>query len=744
MKQAEIKVGGHYRAKVSRQLVTVRVDAIEDNPFGGAGDPSSHTAFHCTNLETGRKLVFRSAQKFREEVRQGPPVPRRKTVEAEAPTGTLPEADGPAPDDFTDYVDPTAPVVQSNLFTEYGEEVFNRPPTLWLYAKAVLEAGFTRDNLPPEDWEPGQPGPVSAPSPNAKSYISILRQPTDLKVEVLPPSSPSSKPLTGLGAKLLGPSKPVDNGRPSAPHLIIEARAGTGKTTTLIEGLRLLKTGHTTFIPSEQQEAIWQSLLLSKDRCKFVGFAAFNRSIANELKRRVPPGCDAMTMNGLGYKAVRRSFNLLPDDKAVNENRTTDIMEELTGLNLHQLRASKPTVLKAVRQLVNLAKTNLLGYIPGEPALSCDWPLELDRIAHHYEVELEDERGGKDRSDEIFDLVPRVLERCRDVERDGCVDYADQLWLPVVLGLRVFRYDVLLVDEAQDMNRCQHALARMAGERLILCGDPRQAIYGFAGADNESMKRLAAELGAESRQCLTLPLTVTRRCGKAIVTEANRIVKEFTAFESNPEGKITTGVYPFYVVDGQRMERPFENTYLAQVQPNDMVLCRVNAPLVSQCLSFIKRGIRAKIMGRNVGQSLINLINQLEVATVEELVGKVDNWSRLEVAKEQVRRHPNEAKIINIHDRAECLRGFTEGSTTLQEVKDKIDKIFTDDEAAPAIRLSSIHKAKGLEARRVFLLRPEGAGCPHPAAKSTWQQEQEMNLLYVAITRAIEELVYVS
>ena len=60
------------------------------------------------------------------------------------------------------------------------------------------------------------------------------------------------------------------------------------------------------------------------------------------------------------------------------------------------------------------------------------------------------------------------------------------------------------------------------------------------------------------------------------------------------------------------------------------------------------------------------------------------------------------------------------------------------------VLLSSIHKAKGLEADRVFLIEPEGAPVPHPMAKQDWEIEQEWNLRYVAITRAKKELIYVS
>ena len=55
-----------------------------------------------------------------------------------------------------------------------------------------------------------------------------------------------------------------------------------------------------------------------------------------------------------------------------------------------------------------------------------------------------------------------------------------------------------------------------------------------------------------------------------------------------------------------------------------------------------------------------------------------------------------------------------------------------------AIVLSSIHKAKGLEAPRVGILSAHLL--PHPMARQEWSYQQEVNLAYVAITRARREL----
>jgi hypothetical protein len=61
VKAQDIKVGGHYTAKVNENLVTVRVDAIRGE--SKCGVPTG--PYDVTNLKTGRKTTFRSAAKFR-------------------------------------------------------------------------------------------------------------------------------------------------------------------------------------------------------------------------------------------------------------------------------------------------------------------------------------------------------------------------------------------------------------------------------------------------------------------------------------------------------------------------------------------------------------------------------------------------------------------------------------------------------------------------------------------------------
>lgn len=523
--------------------------------------------------------------------------------------------------------------------------------------------------------------------------------------------------------------KPLDN----APHIIVQALAGTGKTTTLLEGIKIVKGLGTNLTPSPQQQAVWDAMELSKDHAKTIGFVAFNKSISQELQQRVPSGVEAMTLHSLGFKAVLKTF----DRVKVENNRVSNIICEITGKDIWELRKKNQVMLSATQELVNLCKMNLVNY---------DDNIELFQgLASNYDIDLNGSRT------EVFELVPRVLELCMDVAKDKCLDFSDMIWLPTVLNLQVSKYDLLLVDERQDLSRCQQALALMSGQRIVAVGDSHQSIYGFCGADAEACANLKQLLLGTGREVIELPLTVTRRCGKAIVKEAQKFVPEFEAHESCVEGKVYTStldVTRYKGMAGDGTGPIADGGYTAIAKSGDMVLCRTNAPLISECFKFLKQGRKAIIAGRDIGQGLIKLINKLEkkadgltAYTIANLVSDLEQWYKQESEKELAKRNPSDAKLASISDKHDCLQCFCEDAATVKEVTDKIERIFSDTET-DGIRLSSGHKSKGLEAKRVFILQLDGGYQFKP--KNANDAQQEINLRYVMCTRAIEELVYVS
>ena len=564
----------------------------------------------------------------------------------------------------------------------------------------------------------------------AADPVAEVEQRPDPSVAASTAALPSTPTVTALVAasqpSQLASMLTAATAQDHLPHVEVQALAGTGKTTTMIEGLKIAK-GITPLIqPSEQQAAVWEQIKAGKHGS--VRVSSFSTKITDELKNRCNAygldrvGVEARGIHSLGVQAVRQRFGNVSPDKA--KWVVADIAAELLGTTTKDARGTKTMdAIWAVDSLVSLCKQTLT-----DPT-----PEALDELTSHYDVELNGQR------DKVYGLVPQALERCKRPKDGRWITFDDMIWLPLVHDLPIFKVDLQIVDEAQDLNRMQQELMYRAGHRIIFVGDEHQAIYGFAGADAESMRRMRQKLNMDShpqkfdnfRGCVTLPLTVTRRCCKAVVQHAQQWVPGFTAHESNPDGALTDAGY----------EETSSRQYRKLAQAGDLVLCRVNAPLVSQCFRFLKANRKAVILGRKIGEGLAALLDKSKASRTVDLIPWLGDWLAKEQANENAKKHPSEGRLDNLQDKHDCLLAFCEGRSEVAEVKAKIDEVFTDNKS-DGVTLSSIHKAKGLEADRVFILQPKGVG-PRRDKMQRWELEQEANLDYVAATRAKLELCYV-
>jgi superfamily I DNA/RNA helicase len=495
-----------------------------------------------------------------------------------------------------------------------------------------------------------------------------------------------------------------------APHVMVSAFAGTGKTTTLIEALNVMIFGKSKLTPSDQQKAIWDAIGMEKPAS--IIFAAFNKSIATELERRVPSTVQASTMHALGNGLLRTAFGWLGNP---NGWKTVNSLERLTGVPYKEMFDKKiPYAL--VRQLVSLCKTSLVDF-KSPNAFDA-----IDALVVHHAIDL-----GKFAQEVVYGHVVACLKDAVTLSNKNKpreIDFDDMVWLPIVLDLPIAKVDLLLLDERQDTNAMQQELAFRMAHRLVCVGDNKQAIYGFAGADHKAYESLITRLGATDRGVIELPLTVTRRCGQKIVEEAQQFVPTFEAHETNSDGEVTS-----------IKEEDFEKN----VGDKDMVLCRCNAPLVSGCFRLLKEGRKARIQGRDIGKNLINQIEKFKTTDLTDLKIKLAAWYSKEEEKLQSKKFPSESALIALQDKYECIVVFADNVETVDGLIAKINTVFSD--SGVGVLFSSVHKAKGLEADTVFILKPELM--PHKMAKTAWQLEQEYNIKYIAITRAINKLVYV-
>jgi superfamily I DNA/RNA helicase len=477
-------------------------------------------------------------------------------------------------------------------------------------------------------------------------------------------------------------------------HKCLRARAGTGKTSTIIEAaLDYIKV-----FPAHK-----------------VAICAFGKPIQIEIAKKLEKlnidwkQVQACTTHSLGFEPVRSTFKNVKVDKF----KVRDLMRAENAPVYSQFFG-------AIGDLVHLAKLEGFGFFDDVQIGDTHAWYEM---ASHYGV------NGFDRTDDM-DRVVEAAQHIyrRSLEVTSVIDFDDMVLFPLVHGLRVsYPKDLIFLDEAQDTSRARRALIKKflkPSGRLMIVGDDRQAIMGFAGASANALDDLIDEMKAE-----VLPLTMTWRCPQAVVALAQRYVSDIQAADGAIEGTVTNVT-----------ELP------AELSPTDAILCRNTAPLVDQAYALIRRGIACKVEGREIGTGLLRMVERWKtITTITAFLDKLDDWQDRECQKAIAKG--KEDKVTEITDKCDTLRVICRAVQDkkihdLEGVRAFINDLF-DDNVKGVLTLATYHRSKGREWPRVMLIE-HATRCPTPYARQDWQLRQESNLAYVAITRAQRELLFVN
>lgn len=476
---------------------------------------------------------------------------------------------------------------------------------------------------------------------------------------------------------------------------IIDAVAGSGKTTTIVGALEL--------IPTE----------------KSVLFLAFNKKIAEELQARVPKHVLAATFHSVAFKAYSRWFGAKVN---VDANKCRQILRDRFS------PAEQETYGAFVLRLVSVAKAAGVGILVPDTADS--W----QALADHYDISLDSEEADQLEGLKLASAL--LADSNYEAKECGWVDFDDMLYCSLLFGCALQPYDWVFVDESQDTNDVQRALLRRMlkpGGRLVAVGDPRQAIYGFRGAGADSMDQIRKDFS-----CRVLPLSISYRCAQSVVREAQPIVAHIEASPTAPEGEVIHGarLHPEGFTIGDSDDS-------SDFKATDAILCRNTAPLVSLAYSLIGRGVGCTVLGREIGAGLTALVTKLKAKGVDQLLLKLERFTERECASALAKGQ--EYKAEQARDKQACILAVVgsldENHRTVPAVIASIERLFSDNRKG-ILTLATCHKSKGLEWNRVFIYRPELF--PSKYARQEWQQLQEKNLLYVAITRAQKTLVYLN
>lgn len=503
--------------------------------------------------------------------------------------------------------------------------------------------------------------------------------------------------------------------RDTTANLMIQAYAGCAKTTTL--------------------EAIANAIGPDAKGRKIPSLAlAFNVKIKKELEKRFPDHFQVLTMNGLGHRAWGSAIG---KQCTVDGNKLGGIVTKamaFRGLG----RASDLWV--GVRDLVAAAMQAGMVHAKWESQYRTGFVQDRPEVW----ADLADS-NFIDLPEEHLSLAREVLELSIMAAFQGQISYDDQIYMSTLYGGNFPKFSLIMVDEAQDLSPLNHIQVRKclvpSGGRLIVCGDPKQAIYAFRGADSQSMGKLRGLRPVESWQ--DLPLTLTFRCPKVVVRRQQSHAPGFTAGPKNADGKFIDLVFE---ASDRKWTLPKLREMESWGEEQIAILCRNNAPLMKMAFALIRDGIGPVVMGREIGKSLIALSNKIvkdDTTPLEDTIQAIKKWEETEVSL--ARANDKEEKVAAIYDRSQSLLAVCEsaGVTSAGELRSALEKLFARENGQ--VILATGHKSKGLEWHTVIHLDPwrvpskfarESLALGNPVP-----MDQDMNLRYVIETRAKHTLV---
>ena len=459
----------------------------------------------------------------------------------------------------------------------------------------------------------------------------------------------------------------------SEDNIIVNAVAGSGKTTTILEMASLSEN----------------PIML-----------AFNKSIAQEINKKYGRKI-ASTIHSLCFNMIKRSTK-----KRIN----------VDGAKYY--RIARAIYRKHARFIANAFNLMRLGLYKPEQANIFD-PIAYAMVEN------------------LIGKLYMLIEIGNSETKSGIIDFTDMLFIAYEDELaKPYWYKELFIDECQDLSPLTIEVVRkyFIQNKIAAVGDPRQAIYAFAGADCNSFQRVKQELYMEE-----MPLSICYRCKSEIVDFVNSlgIVDTIEPYESG--GEVT------YADSKQEIIDLCKEYHEAGKHKDIKLVGRKKHTVTQWCIDLIKQDIPAYIVGSGIGKTLSaqldNMIKIYQRATKHkpEPSEFIDVMAKYRVfVKEKM--PPDVAE--DLIDSASCIQAIWENTpaTSWNDIKHSIENLFNDDKNEKVIKISTIHKAKGLEAKTVVVL--DWFCMPLSWKGITEEQyQQEQNLMYVAATRAKDKLI---
>ena len=469
----------------------------------------------------------------------------------------------------------------------------------------------------------------------------------------------------------------------------------------------------------------------------------FTNRAAGELRTRLRSlGADGVQARTFHAAALRQLRYFWP---RISDRAFPDLMPSKAGLVASALSANDlspdTSLVRDVSGDIEWARVNFLDQhslasTSTTRALSLE-PSLLARVLGDYE-QAKSDRGVIDFEDVMLVLVG-ALSTDHSIAREVRTAYR---WLTV--------------DEYQDVNPVQHTLLKLwLGDRDDLCvvGDPSQTIYSFTGARS----RYLIDFPQEFPGATTVRLVRCYRCSPEIVELANGVIhagpssaNAVTLTSQRPSSsapEVTT--FDDDVAEASAVAAKIKASIDSGVRPRDIcVLYRINAQqveiesaLATAAIPMTLRGSERFFERGEVREAITRIRGAARAQDVSAPSDVVQGVSDVLSAMGWSREQPTTTGAVR--ERWESLAAIVELARESGAADLSAFVSFLEDRAAvqfapvaDGVTLASIHSAKGLEWREVFLIGCSDGLIPLQHAETAEQLEEERRLLYVAVTRA--------
>lgn len=482
---------------------------------------------------------------------------------------------------------------------------------------------------------------------------------------------------------------------------------------------------------------------------------SFNKKIADEmrakLKTRIPNrftgGADdwkrtqASTLNGIGMRLIGNHYKYgvrQPRDVQVNDHKIDDIESDLTDelykrltqrylVNLESYKNSplyplgtppvkpkKRPCFSAVNSLLRLSRANLYSVENGSHE-------ELTNIIGFYGIEINTKLDLEWAANSLRRLNNETLIRFHEKHQ---ITLEEQIYMPWALDLQnPFPWDWIFVDECQDLSPLRIDLLRRLSKpttRFLFVGDNDQSIYGWTGADPRCFGRIQREFAPISFQ-----LTSTFRCSHAVTELAKRYVPSITAFNSNLQGEVLK--FP-------------NGGPLPELKSGDAILSRLKSGLIGIAITLIRGGKKFQGFQELLDEKMLEQLQQIYEDQNNSLPLSVRLSRVAIVIEDDIDSNGCSTEKVELYDLTVALKNLSEAFPAIRDfsgLRNQLYKVCNGTNEGPV--LSTIHRQKGAEFNNVLIVDFSLLPLVWPGQQD-WEFEQEMNLVYVAITRAKDKL----